>query len=167
MPDHDSPQQELHDELTAYLDGELDADGARRVEERLARDAAYRGELHKLERTWSLLDRLPRASVDEKFSKSTIEMVAVSASQEAEAIARELPRRRRRQRIVGAVSMAAALVVGFVIGIQLWPDPNEQLLEDFPVLENLDLYYQVDDVEFLRSLDAKGLFDEGDADNAP
>jgi ferric-dicitrate binding protein FerR (iron transport regulator) len=166
MPDHDSTQQDQENELSAYLDGELDPQNVRRVEERLARDPAYRAELQKLERAWDMLDRLPRASVGEDFNKSTIEMVALSASQEAEAITRELPRRRRRQRIAEALVMGAALVVGFVVGTRIWPDPNERLLEDLPVLENLDLYYQVDDVEFLRLLDREGLFEDVDTEHA-
>jgi anti-sigma factor RsiW len=166
MPDHDSTQQDLEDELNAYLDGELDAENVRRVEERLARDPEYRRELQKLERAWNLLDSLPRASVDDAFTRSTIEMVATSASQEAEALARELPRRRRQRRIVGAISMLAALAVGFAIGRGIWRDPNRQLLDDLPVLENLDLYYQADDIEFLRLLDERGLFNDGDSEHA-
>ena len=166
MPEHDSTQQDLQDELNAYLDGELDADGVRRVEERLASDAAYRTELNQLERAWNMLDSLPRAAVGDDFTKTTIEMVALSASQEAEAIARELPRKQRRRRIVAGASMLAALVVGFVIGTQLWPNPNQQLLNDLPLLEHLDLYYQADDVEFLRLLDEKGLFTDGDSEHA-
>lgn len=165
MNQQDPNQQALFDELTAYLDGELDAESVRKVEQRLARDADYRNELHKLERTWDLLDGLPRASVDEQFTKTTLEMVAVSASEEAEALTRELPRRRRRQRILGFAAMAAALFVGFVIGTQLWPDPNRPLLEDLPVVEDLDLYYQADDIEFLRLLDEEDLFPSGDGEH--
>lgn len=163
MPEHEPTQRE--EELSAYLDGELDASSVQRVEERLARDPGYRAELQKLEGAWDLLDRLPRAMVDEGFTKSTIEMVALSAAEEADAALRELPVRRRRQRIGGALAMAAALVVGFVVGTQIWPDPNERLLEDLPVLENLDLYYQADDIEFLRLLDEKGLFEEVEGEN--
>ena len=166
MSDRPSPQQELEDELSAYLDGELDADGVRRVEERLARDADYRGQLQRLERAWGMLDRLPRASVDEQFTKTTLEMVALSAAEDAAAVASQVPRMRKRQRLAGLISMAAALLVGFAIGNQVWPDPNEALLKDLPVLENLDLYYQADDIEFLRMLDEKHLFDEGDSEHA-
>jgi hypothetical protein len=162
--ERDAPEPE--DELSAYLDGELDAEAVRRLEERLARDPACRAELQKLERAWNLLDRLPRAAVDESFTKSTIEMVATSASQEAESLVRELPRRQRRRRLAATLGMAGALAAGFVIGTQIWPDPNENLLEDLPVLENLDLYYQADDIEFLRLLDKEGLFAEGDPENA-
>ncbi|HEX5442836.1 MAG TPA: hypothetical protein VFW87_03360 [Pirellulales bacterium] len=163
-PDPDSTQQES--ELCAYLDGELDAHSVRRIEERLAREPAYRAELQKLERAWDLLDRLPRALVDENFTRTTIEMVALNASQEAEELARGLPRRRRRRRILGGLGMAAALLLGFAIGTRIWPDPNQPLLDDLPVLENLDLYYQVDDVEFLRMLDRRGLFDDVESDHA-
>jgi hypothetical protein len=162
--ERDAPEPE--DELSAYLDGELDGEAVRRVEERLARDPVCRAELQKLERAWNLLDRLPRAAVGESFTKSTIEMVATSASQEAEALVRELPRRQRRRRLAATLGMAGALAAGFVIGMQIWPDPNENLLEDLPVLENLDLYYQADDIEFLRLLDKEGLFAEGDPENA-
>lgn len=166
MADQPSAQQELEEELTAYLDGELDAAGVRRVEDRLARDAAYRGQLQKLERTWGLLDRLPRAAVGEEFTKTTLEMVAVSAAEDAAAVQSNVPRIRRRQRLAGAISMAAALLVGFAIGNQVWPDPNEKLLRDLPVLEHLDLYYQADDIEFLRMLDKEHLFDDGDSEHA-
>jgi anti-sigma factor RsiW len=167
MADQDPNQQELEDELTAYLDGELGADDVRRVEDRLARDADYRGQLQQLERAWNLLDRLPRAEVGEQFTNTTLEMVAVSAAEDAEAATRQRPRVRQRQRLAGLISLAAALLVGFAIGSQVWPDPNEKLLENLPVLENLDLYYQVDDVEFLRMLDREHLFEDGDSEHAP
>ena len=68
----------VEEELSAYLDGELDAESVRKVERRLARDGSYQLELQRLERAWRLLDDLPRATVDESFTKSTIEMVAVA-----------------------------------------------------------------------------------------
>ncbi len=156
----------LQEELSAYLDGELDAESVRRIEERLARDAAYQAELHRLERAWGLLDDLPRASVDEAFTKSTIEMVAVVASEEARAVLAEQPRRRRRQRLLGIAGVLAAGLVGFVIGRQIWTDPNAELLADYPVLQDFELYYQADDINFLRALDAAGQFTTADEDPA-
>ena len=166
MTHPDSAQPEIDDELTANLDGELDAVSVRRVEERLARDAAYRGQLQKLERAWDMLDRLPRADVGEGFTKTTMEMVAVAAAEEAEAVNRALPKLKQRQRLAGVIAMVAALAVGFVIGRQAWPDPNEALLRDLPVIENIDLFYQVEDVEFLRGLDREHLFEEAEGENA-
>lgn len=167
MNDHQhSDADALQEELTAYLDDELEGEAVSRVEQRLARDAEYREELARLERAWGLLDRLPRAALDENFTKSTIEMVAVAASQEADAVLAEQPRRRRRQQWAGIAGILTALAVGFFIGTRLWPDPNQELLRDLPVLQNLELYYQADNMEFLRMLDEANLFPEGDADHA-
>ena len=41
----------------------------------------------------------------------------------------------------------------------LTPD-NRELLEDLPVLENLDAYRQVGDIQFLRTLARERLFDQ-------
>jgi anti-sigma factor RsiW len=167
MTEHEAAQEQLHEELTSYLDGELDAENVRRVESRLASDAVYRAELQRLQRAWDLLDRLPRSNVPESFTQTTMEMVAVAAAQEAEAVQASLPRRERRQRILGALGVAAAVVAGFGIGHLLWPNPNEQLLEDLPVLQKFELYYQADNLEFLQLLDREGVFAQGDAENAP
>ena len=37
---------------------------------------------------------------------------------------------------------------------------NDQLVHDLPAIENVELYRHVDSVEFLRRLDAEGLFVE-------
>ncbi|MBI3837886.1 MAG: hypothetical protein HY288_08135 [Planctomycetia bacterium] len=157
---------ELHEELAAYLDGELDAQAVKRVEERLGRDPAYQAELQRLERAWDLLDRLPRATVNEAFTKTTIEMVAVAASEDAAAVQSAWPRRQRRQQLLGGLGVMAAGLLGFVVGHWLWPSPNEQLLRDLSVLENFELYYQADNIDFLRLLDEQGLFAEGESDHA-
>jgi anti-sigma factor RsiW len=167
MAHEDASTDPVVEELTAYLDGELDAPSVRAVEERLARDPAYRQQLRDLERTWDLLDRLPKSEVGEQFTRTTMEMVALAATEEAQRAAAERPKLERRQRWIGLATSAVALAAGFAIGHALWPDPNRRLLEDLPVVENLDLYYQVDDVEFLRMLDREGLFRDGDSDDAP
>jgi hypothetical protein len=165
---HDpSPEPtELHEELTAYLDGELDAQAVKQIEERLGRDPAYQAELQRLERAWELLDRLPRASVNETFTKTTMEMVAVAASEDAATVQSAWPRRHRRQQFLGGLGLVAAGLVGFAVGHWWWPNPNEQLLRDLPVLRNFELYYQADNIDFLRLLDEQGLFAEGESDHA-
>ncbi len=150
----------ITEELSAYLDGELDADARRRVEERLARDPLYHRELQRLERAWGLLDRLDHAAVSESFTKTTIEMVAVAAAADLEEEQKILPRRRRRQwAVFGGVTLAASLA-GFALGKAVWPNPNDPLLQDLPVIENVDLYRQADSIEFLRLLDTEGIFAE-------
>ena len=155
----DSPPGPLQEKLVAYLDGELDADTAQELENLLATDPAARDEMQQLDQAWEMLDNLPRAEVDEAFTHSTIEMVAVSAEEEVERHLSEGPLRRRRQWLIGVGSLLAALGLGFLSVAALWPDANEQLLADLPVLERLDQYRQVQTVgvDFLRRLDERDL----------
>ena len=102
--------------------------------------------LQGMERTWELLDDLDELPVGEKFTQTTLEMVAVDAQRHLERQSAEAPRRRRRKRLLLAGGLLGALAGGFFAVMLLAPDPNRQLLQDLPVLENLDEYRQVEDV---------------------
>ena len=83
MTDHPSTESErLDEELVAYLDGELDGEAAHRMEHRLASEEAVRRRLQQLAQSWDLLDQLPRTTVDDAFTRSTVEMVALAAEEE-------------------------------------------------------------------------------------
>ena len=86
MPEED---RGLTEQLVSYLDGELEGGAVRRVEEALAADPHVRQELWQLDRAWQLLDELPRMQVDESFTRSTVEMIAVQAEQELAAVQAE------------------------------------------------------------------------------
>jgi anti-sigma factor RsiW len=154
----------LEEELVAYLDHELDAEAHRRIEQLLATDPKVRQTLQQLERAWDALDQLHRVEVDEHFTRSTLEMVAVAASGELETIKRRTARRRVLGWLAGTAGLVAVGVAGFLVTVGMWPDPNEQLLRDLPVLERLDQYRQIDDIEFLRLLRNEGLFTREDSD---
>ena len=165
-----SPQPELpalREQLVAYLDGELDADASQRIDELLSTDPRVRQELSQLERTWDLLDRLPRAEVDQSFTQSTVEMIAVSAAVEVEQEEAALPRRRRRGILLSAGGMLAAALAGYWFAGELLPNQNERLLRDLPVIEDLEAYRQSTDLDFLRQLKKEGVFTDyqpGDPD---
>lgn len=142
----------LEEQLVAYLDGELDDASSRRIEELLASDPNVRDTLEKLEGTWELLDHLERAHIDEVFTKSTLEMVAVAAADDVQKEQAEAPRRRRRRWLIAGAGLLGAGVGGFLAAFLFWSNPNQELLEDLPVLERLDEYRQIDDVEFLELL---------------
>lgn len=140
---------EFREQLVAYLDGELDAAAAREIERRLAREPQVQRELQQLQQAWDLLDRLPQSEVDDKFTRSTVEMIAVAAEEDVEHPAAWPAARWAWARKVAALAMACA--AGFAIVRFGWPDANEQLLRDLPLLENLEAYRQTPDLEFLRS----------------
>ena len=166
-PYHAGTADELppsEEQLVAYLDGELDDESSRSLEQRLATDSGLRSQLSRLERTWDMLDQLGRAEVGEAFTRTTIEMVALAAEQEQQQEEAERPVRRRRRLFVGAAGILASSAVGFLLVWALWPNPNRQLLEDLPVLERLDEYRQIDGIEFLELLHKRGVF-AGEGDN--
>jgi anti-sigma factor RsiW len=156
--------ESLQEELTAYLDGELDGEHRRRVEDRLAREPEYRTELQRMQRAWDMLEELPRATVDDSFARTTIEMVAIAAADEARTQALAVPRRRRLSALLGTLGIVAATLLGFLLGVKIWPNKNRELLQDLPVIENFERYRHVESIEFLRMLDESKLFDEEASD---
>ena len=161
MPDEPTKiDPSLEEQLVAYLDGELDAEAAQRIEELLATNAEVRDALQRLDRTWDLLDELDRPEVGDRFAQSTLEMVAVAATKDAAEVRAKAPSTRRRRRNLMGVGIVVAGLVGFAAVALFAPDRNRQLLRDLPILENLGPYRQIKDVQFLRTLHSKDVFAE-------
>jgi hypothetical protein len=165
---HDSAEQQL-EEIVAYLDGELSGDESARVERRLASDEDFRQQLQSVERAWTALDELPMTTVDDRFSRTTLSMVVEAAAEELRAKTRALPIARRRRWLATLFGAAAAAAFGFLVFRLAWQNPNEALLADLPVIDNVDIYSQFQDLAFLRRLHDE-LGDElaafsGDADD--
>lgn len=146
--------------LVAYLDGELDASAMSGIETRLAADAEYRRRLHQLEKAWALLDDLPREKVDDSFVQSTVELVAIAAEDDLRQMQSIGLRRHRQTLWAGGLAIVAAASIGFA-ATHLWlPTKNDRLIEDLPVVERLDQYQQIEDIEFLELLVENQLFPE-------
>ena len=62
-------------ELVAYLDGELDAPAARKVEARLATDPEARARAAALKKSFDLLDYLPKPEPSANFTTRTLELL--------------------------------------------------------------------------------------------
>ncbi|MGB9689414.1 hypothetical protein [Thermogutta sp.] len=150
----------LREDLVAYLDGELSAEEAARIERLINEDPEVRSELQRLAETWDWLNVLERPTVDEDFTRTTIEMVARSAVSEIQ----EKTESRRKSfalfAAVGVLGTIVCLLVGYAIAFSLWTNPNQWLLEHYAVIQNQDLYRHVESVRFLRMLKENGLFVE-------
>src|SRR5712664_4146291 len=71
------------DNLTAYLDGELDQQSERALEAMLSVNAEARGEAEALRRTWEMLDYLPRPEPSPEFTHRTLERLTVAPAHAA------------------------------------------------------------------------------------
>jgi len=158
LPPENDPS--VTDQLTAYLDGELDVETSREIERRLSRDARYRQKLQQLERCWDLLDNLPHADMDPSFTQSTVAMIAVTAQEDVAQQATARTRRRTWNWWAGLCGAAAAFIVGYgAMRIQTGR-ADRLLLQDLPVIESIDEYRYAGDLQFLELLDDSGLFAE-------
>jgi anti-sigma factor RsiW len=152
------PTTDDHELLVAYLDGELDAATAERVERRLAEDDEFRRQLRGMQEAWDLLDDLPQTTLDEKFTRTTVEMVAVKLSHDLhqEQTSRVLARALRRTTPWAAILLCA--LAGFAL-TRFWQTRQEQqLLSDLPVIERIEEYRDLDSFEFLQALADTDLF---------
>ena len=172
-PDDAEPAEGPTEELTAYLDGELDPRAAEAMATRLSLDSKLRAEADALQRAWDVLDVLPRPQPSAAFATRTVSQAVpawLSAGHTAAlpgGAAPTMPAVPARPSGAGfwlasaAIVLAAALA-GYLGHRALAPAPRaappDPPLEDVTLMKNLRLYRHVDDVEYLKKLDSPELF---------
>jgi hypothetical protein len=159
--------QQHRENLVAYLDGELDESESQEIDRILARSDVARHEVEALSRAWEMLDLLPQPKASSEFTEKT--MTTLKLKEIPTSLADQpwfLYVRRGAVATVWLGAIAASAVIGFLAAWQWYPNPNRQLLEELPVIKQLDVYAEVDSLEFLEALRREGLFDGGGS-NAP
>lgn len=140
-------------DLVAYLDGELPEAYTRVMSTKLTQSATARREVEVLQKTWEMLDYLPRPQVPSEFSERTVShirrmelegrawepLVAFWSAQGARVV-------------VYLFAVAASLGLGFAATRWVWPDPNVRIAKDLTLAEHLDEYLEVGSFEFLGQL---------------
>ncbi len=162
VPNPESEAEGLETRLVAYLDGELDPETSREVDTVLATDPEARQLLHQLEQSWSMLDLLEKGEVEQDFTCTTIEMVALAAEEELKEERRLLSWRRVAQWALAAAFVCGMGLIGFLTVAWTRSDPEQIIVEDLPVLQNLGPYEQVGNIRFLELLDEAKVFDENE-----
>ncbi len=147
-------------QIVAYLDGELDSATNAEIEKRLADDTEFALRLQQLQRAWDLLDDLPRANSNIDFTRSTVELIAVSAEDDLQATKNLLTQKKIQSWLLRSGLVSLAIFLGWFIGDWYFGRAQRQLLRDFPVIHQLDEYRLTEDLEFLKQLQDAGLFDE-------
>jgi anti-sigma factor RsiW len=157
-PEMDSNLPVGPDDLIAYLDGEVDAQTRQKIERCLVEDPQLVQRMREHQQAWDLLDELPREEVSGEFTKTTLEMVAVAAESDVEAAAVHSHNHRRWLRAVAGATLIAASLTGFWMATSRLARPNRQLLQDLPVIENLEAFQYAETIDFLLALENEGLF---------
>ncbi|HLQ46873.1 MAG TPA: hypothetical protein VK137_19160, partial [Planctomycetaceae bacterium] len=175
MPDELDRSVTFTEKLVAYLDGELPEAAARDVEQSLASDPAVRAEVEQLNRAWELLDLLPRPNASGAFSSRTLATLRaedvptnLDAGTEAAPTVRLPLLKTARFRVwplaAWAVSLLLVSLLSFVAARRLTQPPADPLLDNLPLIEKLEVYSEVGDVEFLRQFQRKSFEDRGPPD---
>ena len=157
-PADTTPNAEMLERLTAYLDGEPDAVESREVEARIAAEASWADELRRLQRAWDFLDRLPRADASADFTRTTVEMAAFDAVAAVEQIAHPQPARRWGDVLLAVAGVLVAAVGGFLAVEHLAPQRDDSLLRDLPFYRHYEVYARTEPgetAEFFRLLREK------------
>ena len=167
--------EQRQDELTAYLDGELDAHAATEFERRLQDDPSLRHEAETLKRTWELLDFLPQPEPAANFTSRTLDKLSIvvparSATTTSQPTLIAAPARNPWPK---RLALAAAAIAVFLVGYGLAglflsqgskpltpQERDEQMARDLRLLDRLPLYQHGDDLDFVRGLDDPDLFGE-------
>jgi anti-sigma factor RsiW len=139
--------------LVAYLDGELNDAEQRAIATKLTHSMTARREIEALERTWELLDLLPRPRASEDFTARTLTEVT-QLSDAGDWIGSTLKQTAMRAARTAAWVLAgsAALALGYAVTQWAWPNPTARLARDLSIAEHLDEYRDVDTYEFLDEL---------------
>lgn len=139
--------------LVAYLDGELNEAEGRALATKLSLSPTARREVEALEKTWELLEQLPRPAASGDFTERTlteVRQLEEAGGRFEDAFVTTASRLSRAAFwVVGA---AAAFGLGYAAALWAWPNPTARLARDLTVAEHLDEYRDVGGFEFLKEL---------------
>ncbi len=154
----EEPTDKLQDieQLTAYLDGELDEAEVQHVEQRLEEDPDYLSEMQALQRSWDLLDQLPATEPDRSFTQTTMELVVGEAR-------REMPFKFSWvwpiRLAVAALLFVSLFAIGYSMVRYAQTQPDRVLVQQLPVIDHHERFLAVDmDLDFVRQMVDRKLF---------
>jgi anti-sigma factor RsiW len=157
VPDQQRLSIEERSNLVAYLDGELNDAQARSIATKLTQSLTARREVDALQKTWELLDLLPRPRASEDFTTRTLSIATRQVDGRMATAASDLARRVGLG-LAWASASALLFVIGYFLALRVWPNPTARLARDLSIAESLDEYRDVGSFEFLEQLDTSPEF---------
>jgi hypothetical protein len=156
-PENSDDSLEKEELYSSYLDGELTEEEAREFEAKLATSPEERANFQAMKKTWEMLDYLPKPDVTMAFTAKTMKKMQALSS----------PTVAIKEYSYGdrGLLIAAGLLVlfagGFGLGSLSFNDTSRvdaELVNNLRLYENKNLYEQIENIEFLKKLDAPDLF---------
>jgi anti-sigma factor RsiW len=157
VPDQQRLSIEDRANLVAYLDGELTDGQARTIATKLTQSLTARREVEALQKTWEMLDLLPKPKASEDFTARTLSIATRQPDQRIASAASDVARR-VGVGLAWAVAAAVLFVAGYILTSMVWPNPSARLVRDLPIAEYLDEYRDVGSFDFLQRLDSASEF---------
>jgi anti-sigma factor RsiW len=157
VPDQQRLSIDERANLVAYLDGELNDAQARSIATKLTQSLTARREVEALQKTWEMLDLLPRPKASEDFTARTLSVATQQGDGRIASAASDVARRIGTG-LAWAVASALLFVTGYLLTSRVWPNPSARLARDLPIAESLDEYRDVGSFEFLQQLDESSEF---------
>ncbi len=157
VPDQQRLSIDERSNLVAYLDGELNDAESRRIATKLTQSLTARREVEALQKTWDLLDLLPKPKASEDFTARTMTVATQQPDNLVGTMATDIVR--RIGVVLTCLALAAVLFgVGYFFVLRLLPNPTARLARDLPIAESLDEYRDVGTFRFLELLDQASEF---------
>lgn len=155
-PEYSDDSQKKEELYSSYLDGELTEEEAREFEAKLASSPADRADFLAMKEAWAMLDYLPKPDVTMSFTEKTMEKMQALSSPTVAIKDYSFE--------IRALMVAALLLVLFAGGVGVGSlsfkenNTDKELIKNLRLYENKNLYEQIENIEFLKKLDAPDLF---------
>lgn len=147
---------DLDEQLTAYLDGELSSDESKELEQKLTHDESLRMRLAELRKSFELLDELPETPYDQRFTQSTIEHVVrdmrgVPSTDVQPAVPpKPMPWFKRNSRFLAGLLSAATIAM--VAALYMRSTESNHQLKELGIVSNLSGWRDVNDIDIAIEL---------------
>jgi len=139
--------------FVAYLDGELNEEDTRSVEQLLANNEVARHDMESLATAWEMLDELPRSNAPKDFAEKTI---ATLKMEDQVTPLSEQPWFQKTTRLgslaVGWILVLGCGMVGFLVARSVPPSRADALIHEYPLLQYFDSYQEIGSADFLQRL---------------
>jgi hypothetical protein len=152
-PDQQRLTSAERSQLVAYLDGELNDVESRAIATKLTRSATARREIELLERTWEMLDLLPRPKASESLSVRTltgVQQLSLAGDRFESGLVHSL--RQAGRALFWTLASTAALGLGYALTQWVWPNRTARLARELTIAEHFDEYRDVGSFDFLNEL---------------